>query len=447
MTLPPALAVLLLPLAVGLLVVGMWLVRLAGRRYGWSAEIQRKAVHVATGLFAISLPWLLPEAWLVYGLLALAVAVMAVLRIPSIATAGAGAALHGVERKSWGDFMLVAAVATLYFFSGQAAEPVLYVLPLAVLTLSDAAAALAGSSYGRMRYTIEEGQKSIEGSVIFFMVTWILAMVALLLLSDVPRANVVLLSLITASFGTVVEADSWRGFDNYFVPVGVLFLLAVHMESAPWVLLLLALGFLAAFTLLRVYGGALLDISVHTARAYTAALFMIGAVVAPVNIILPASTLVAQAYARRHNPSNARHPDLDMLAMLAVVSFVAFFGGLALDSTAISFYALICAGIIAQLLVLAVAGRPVWVLVGTAAIVLIGLSAIVSGVIAFNPEISRWHGPILPFIVISLLVCALAALLLPAFYRSSRHAKVAIVAALVPLASYLYLHFRQGGVS
>ena len=56
------------------------------------------------------------------------------------------------------------------------------------------------------------------------MVTWILAMVALLLLSDVPCANVVLLSLITASFATVVEADSWRGFDNYFVPVGVLFL-------------------------------------------------------------------------------------------------------------------------------------------------------------------------------------------------------------------------------
>ena len=55
-----------------------------------------------------------------------------------------------------------AAIATLYFFSGQAAEPVLYVLPLAVLTLSDAAAALAGSSYGRMRYTIEEGQKSIK---------------------------------------------------------------------------------------------------------------------------------------------------------------------------------------------------------------------------------------------------------------------------------------------
>ena len=375
-------------------------------------------------------------------------AVMAVLRIPSIATAGAGAALHGVERKSWGDFMLVAAVATLYFFSGQAAEPVLYVLPLAVLTLSDAAAALAGSSYGRMRYTIEEGQKSIEGSVIFFMVTWILAMVALLLCCrTVPRANVVLLSLITASFATVVEADSWRGFDNYFVPVGVLFLLAVHMESAPWVLLLLALGFLAAFTLLRVYGGALLGISVHTARAYTAALFMIGAVVTPINIILPASTLVAQAYARRHNPSNAGHPDLDMLAMLAVVSFVAFFGGLALDSTAISFYALICAGIIMQLLVLAVAGRPMWVRVGAAAILLIGLSAIVSGVIAFNPEVSRWHGPILPFIVISLLVSALAALLLPAFYRDSRHAKVAIVAALVPLASYLYLHFRQGGVS
>ncbi len=443
--LDPTFAVLLLPLAIGSLVFVMWMVRLTARRHGWSAEIQRKAVHVATGLFAMSLPWLLPEAWLVYGLLLLAVIVMGVLRIPAVARGGAGAALHGIERRSWGDFMLVAAVGTLYFFSGQGAVPVLYILPLAVLTLSDAAAALAGTSYGRLRYTIEDGQKSLEGSAIFFLVTWILAMALLLLLSDVPRANVVLLSLITAAFATVIEADSWRGFDNYFVPVGVLFLVDVHMYSQPWVLLLLALGFLAVFTLLRVYGGALLGISEHTARAYTAALFMIGAVVTPPNIVLPASTLAAQTFARRNNPSGARHPDLDMLAMLAVVSFVALIGGLAMSRTAISFYGLICAGIVVQLVLLACATRRKREKLAIGVALIAVLTIVVSGVIALNPPGSRWHGPILPVIGASLAVSALASFVWPAFYREHRHAKVGAVAVLVPFASYLFLHFGQGG--
>lgn len=444
MTLTPVIAALLLPLAAGLLVVGMWLVRWLAGRYGWSSEIQRKAVHVATGLFAMVLPWLLPQPWQVYGLLVLALIVMAILRIPAFARGGAGAALHGVERRSWGDFMLIAAVGTLYFFSRGGAVPILYVLPLAVLTLSDAAAALTGSSYGRMRYTIEDGQKSIEGSTIFFLVTWILAMVALLLLSDVTRTNVVLLSLIVAAFATVIEADSWRGFDNYFVPVGVLILVDVHMYSPPWVLLLLVLGFLAAFTLLRVYGGSLLGISVHTARAYTAALFMIGAVVTPPNIVLPATALATQTFARRANPDDARHPDLDMLALIAVVSFVALFGGLALGRTAISFYAMICAAMVVQLGMLACAARPASQRVAIAIVLAVVVTTSVSGLIALNPPVSHWHGPMLPIIAAAVAVPAVTSLVWTAFYRKHRHAKVGAIASLVPLASYLFLHFTRG---
>ncbi|MCP4317894.1 MAG: hypothetical protein GY789_18195 [Hyphomicrobiales bacterium] len=445
MNLHPVIMAALVPISIGILVAGMWLVRIVARRYDLSAEVQRKAVHIATGLYAMSLPWLLPQAWLVYSLLALAIIVMCVLRLPAISKGNVGAALHGVERTSWGDLMLVAAVGTLYFFSDQGNVPVLYILPLAVLTLADAAAALAGSSYGRMRYTVEDGQKSIEGSAIFFMVTWILAMISLLLLSDIPRVNVVLLSVMTAAFATLVEADSWRGFDNYFVPVGVLFLVAVHMDSEPTTLLLLALGFFAVLCLLNVYGRALLGLADHTARAYTAALFMIGAVVTPQNIILPAATLLAQTFARKKYPSAARHPDLDMLALLATVSFVALIGGLALGRTAISFYGTICAGMVAQLVMLALAPRARGLRIVLAVPVIAVLAVVVSGVIALNPDDSRWHGPLLPVIVLSLFVASMASILWPAFYHDNRPAKVGIIAALVPVASYFFYFVTLGG--
>lgn len=444
MTLHPVLMAALVPVSVALLVAVMWIVRQVARRYELSAEVQRKAVHVATGLYAMSLPWLLPEAWLVYSLLALAVIVMCVLRLPSVATGGVGAALHGVERASWGDLMLVAAVGTLYFFSGQGTVPVLYILPLAVLTLADAAAALAGSSYGRLRYTVEEGQKSLEGSTIFFLITWILAMVGLLLLSDVPRVNVVLLSLMAAAFATVVEADSWRGFDNYFVPVGVLFLLAVHMDSSPLVLSLLALGFFAVLCLMNVYGRALLGLSGHSARAYTAGLFMIGTVVTPPNIVLPAAMLCTQPFARDRYPGSAQYPDLDVLGILATISFVALVGGLAFDRTAISFYGTVCAGMIVQFVMLALAPRARGFRIVVAVLLIAALTAIVSAVIALNPADTRWHGPLVPIVVASLIVPAVISIIWPAIYYENRAAKVGIVAALVPFVVYMFMVFSGG---
>lgn len=439
------LPMLLLPASVGVLLAGIWLIGRIGARYGWSAELQRKAVHVATGLFAMALPWLLPNAVFFYALLAVAILVMGVLRLPQIAKGDVGKALHGVERKSWGDVMLVAAIGTLYFFSDGAAMPVLYLLPLAVLTLSDAAAAVAGSSYGRVHYTIEDGQKSLEGSAIFFLVTLILAMVCLLLLSDVSRGGVILLALITAAFATVVEADSWRGFDNYFVPVGVLLLLNVHMDSAPWLLGLLVLGFLAVFSLINAYGGALLGLSRHTARAYTAGLFMIGAVTALPNMVMPALALVAQTFARKNNPSIARHPDLDMLAMIAVLSFVAFIGGAALGRSAISFYAIACAAITVQCALLAFANRALWQrLIGgvvLAAALVIGASLIIT----LNPPASLWHGPLVPLVLVSILLPAIISGLWPALYQKTRYAKIGIIAGLIPLGTYLFLFTTQEG--
>lgn len=440
------LPMLFLPASVCVLIVGIWLIGRIDTKYGWSAELQRKAVHVATGLFAMALPWLLPNTLFFYALLALAILVMCVLRLPQIAQGDIGKALHGVERKSWGDVMLVAAIGTLYFFSGQASTPVLYLLPLAVLTLSDAAAAVAGSSYGRLHYTIEDGQKSLEGSAIFFLVTLILAMVCLLVLSDVSRGGVILLALITAVFATVVEADSWRGFDNYFVPVGVLLLLNVHIDSAPWLLGMLALGFLAVFSLINAYGGAILGLSRHTARAYTAGLFMIGAVTALPNMVMPALALIAQTFARKNNPSDARHPDLDMLAMIAVLSFAALITGEALGRTAISFYAIACAAITVQCALLALANRALWQRLSGGAVLAAALVVSVALLISLNPLSAQWHGPLVPIILASVCVPAALSALWPRMYQSARYAKIGIIASLIPLGAYLFLFSLQGGL-
>ena len=47
-----------------------------------SAEVQRKLVHISTGLYALTLPWLFTDRWPVFMLVGLTLIVMAVLRIP-----------------------------------------------------------------------------------------------------------------------------------------------------------------------------------------------------------------------------------------------------------------------------------------------------------------------------------------------------------------------------
>ena len=115
-------------------------VRWLGARYGWSPELQRKAVHVATGLTALIFPLMFSSPWPVVLLMGFAICIMLTLRHPHFARKSIGASLHGVDRVSYGEILFAAAVAFTFFRSSE--ETILYILPILVLTLSDAAAAL-----------------------------------------------------------------------------------------------------------------------------------------------------------------------------------------------------------------------------------------------------------------------------------------------------------------
>ena len=138
-------------LILGLLGVMAGLSHIA-RKHAWHPEVARKIVHVAASGIAIPLPWVFPDAWPVWLLLGLSLAAMLAMRTPLLA--GPGRALHSVERRSWGDVLLVISVGLVLLL--HRGEPVLYILPLLVLALGDAAAALTGSTYGRTFYLTED---------------------------------------------------------------------------------------------------------------------------------------------------------------------------------------------------------------------------------------------------------------------------------------------------
>lgn len=411
----------------------MALVRLAAARSGLSPEVQRKIVHVAVGLTALSFPWLFSGPGPVFALMAVAIAVMLLLRRRQI-----GSVLHSVERPSYGEIYMALVIALLFFRSQD--DPLLYVLPMLVITLSDTASALVGTTYGRLRFPVEDGHKSVEGVVAFFMVTMIVSMCVLLLMSDAGRLNVIMLALMIAVFGALVEADSWRGLDNLFVPAGAHLLLARHLETSPELLVLLALLFSAVVFIALRYAH-LIGLTRHAARAYTILVFLILSVVTPINAALPVVAILAHLAARQMNPCRSRRPDLDLLAASTGVALVWLLVGEGAGLTAINMFNATFAGVAIAFALLAAIGpgaaRSRMLAVGAALLFAAVVAWIGIGVAWMNPPGTRWYGEPWPPVLATLALVAVPTLLWPRWFAAYRSPKVFAVAGAAPATFFL----------
>lgn len=420
----------LIALSIGLLLSVMTAVRLAARQLDLSAELQRKIVHVATGFYALTLPVVFTDRWPVLLLVALSVSVMLILRLPAVTATGLGSALHAVNRKSYGEIYLALAVGFLFFRSQE--NPVLFVLPVLILTISDAAAALVGTSYGRRLFAVEAGTKSIEGVAVFFVVAWLLSMIVLTLAGNAPGASIVVLSLLVAAFSALVEAQSWKGLDNLFVPIGVHLFLDSHLTTPPTELILFALAFVATIASILAFA-PVFRLEHHAARSYTVLIFLVCSVTEPFNAVLPVAAILAHIWARLARPSRSEYPDLDLLAVSTGVALVWLFAGEYFDRTAINLFNLTFAAAAASFAALALRDWYRLLCIPVA----IALGAAVFAITGLNPAPAHWHGPLWPWVAGALTLSLGAPLLRPDQFDRARSVRVFTGAMVVPVALFL----------
>ncbi|MGO9392976.1 diacylglycerol/polyprenol kinase family protein [Rhodoblastus sp.] len=422
------LQILLVAVAVEGLLVFIAAVRALGAKLDWSAEVRRKCVHIATGCFAMALPLIFHERWPVVLLVLASIATMLWMRLPSQRSSGLGSTLHSVERKSWGDVLLALAIGFLFLRSSG--SPVLYVLPLAVITLSDSAAALAGTIYGRAIFRVEKGVKSFEGVAVFFFVTWLVSIIILLLLTDVERPNVILLGLAVAAFGALVEADSWNGLDNVFVPIGIYIFLRGHLAGGALDIFMLAAAFLAtavAFSRL----GPRFGVTGHAARGHAIVVFILASFSGWLAACLPVVALFAHLFAREKRPCRSAYPDLDMLATFVGLACAWLFVGETVGPSALHFFMLTYAGAILVYVALAMGCEPL-----VSALLTVALLALYALVMEATVPASRWHGPLTSAAFVSLAVCGFAVCWRPRLFDRWRAPRVALVSSIVPTFAY-----------
>ena len=182
-------------------------------------EISRKSVHFLGGITALLFPYIIKSHWTV---LALAVSFAFIIIVTK--KKGILRSVHGIERISLGSIWFPISIY-LVFLLGHT-KPVIYFTSILVMTISDALAALVGEKYGTIKFDVEGNIKSLEGSTIFFFVTFLCVHLSLLLMTQIGRLQSVLIALVIAILVTGFEAISLSGSDNLFVPLGTYYILA-----------------------------------------------------------------------------------------------------------------------------------------------------------------------------------------------------------------------------
>ncbi|MFZ2753088.1 MAG: hypothetical protein WAZ48_06530 [Lysobacteraceae bacterium] len=179
-------------------------------RFGASAEVSRKSVHVSTCLLIAAFPLFGIGNRELMLIAAGSFVALALLRGTVLMRS-----IMAVERQSYGDLLLPLSVVAI------TAIGVPYPAFLAayfVLGISDTLASLIGHAYGRRRYTTFGHAKSYAGSVAFF-VSGLAILISAALFTGLPPIAALLTAVAVSALLTLVEAFSHKGVDNFFVPL------------------------------------------------------------------------------------------------------------------------------------------------------------------------------------------------------------------------------------
>lgn len=189
-------------------------------------ETTRKLLHTGSGLLTLPFPFLFHEVWPVVLLTGASAFVVASARFVPAVRARFGGVTGGVGRTTFGEIYFPLAVALLFLLT-LGGDPLLFVIPLLVLSLADTAGAVVGTRYGRTR---SSGGKSVEGSMAFAIVAFVCILVPLLASSTAGRVEAVLVAATVALLVMLLEGSASRGLDNLVVPLASYLLLRGFLE-------------------------------------------------------------------------------------------------------------------------------------------------------------------------------------------------------------------------
>jgi len=215
-----------------------------------AVEKTRKMVHLLSGFVCLFFGFLFQSHWTIL-LLGFSFSLIMILSkkynlLNSI---------HGVSRQSQGGIYFPFAVWLTFLICEKTQHMEFYFIGILVLSLADSFAALAGKAYGRIKIRVEDDQKTLLGSIVFFITAFACILVSMFVLTDLPKYETLLASLYVAILVTVFEFLALQGSDNVFIPLGtVAVLLKITekpLEEMFYQIVLIFAIFIVTYVILR----------------------------------------------------------------------------------------------------------------------------------------------------------------------------------------------------
>jgi uncharacterized protein (TIGR00297 family) len=216
-------------------------------RMGWSAEVNRKLVHILTGILVFFTPFFFhsdsPLIWM-----AIIFIIVNYIGVRSGKLKG----MHGTDRLSYGTVFYPLTFLFLVITSWQN-DKVILMLSMLILALSDAGAAIMGENLKRPHeYRLGRDKKSLEGSSVMFLSSFLLIFLLLPLIDhidgyDISFSTAAWVGLIVAVIATVMEALSSSGSDNLSAPLGSAFILNFMLKHSTQENVQFTIGLCLAF--------------------------------------------------------------------------------------------------------------------------------------------------------------------------------------------------------
>lgn len=183
-----------------------------------SFEISRKTAHFLAGIAALSFPYIFQSHITIFILSFLFIIFITVTKLKKALNS-----IHGVKRISFGSYLYPVSIYITFLLAAD--NPPFYFISILVLAVSDAAAALIGERYGTIKFDMGGNVKTLEGTISFFLVSFLCVQIPMLVLTDINELSVIIVSITIALVVTGLELISLAGTDNIFIPLGTYYLL------------------------------------------------------------------------------------------------------------------------------------------------------------------------------------------------------------------------------
>jgi dolichol kinase len=180
---------------------------------GYPVEFTRKFIHIGVGMWAYGTVLLFERR---------ALAIIPPLSFVVINAfsywRGTFGAMETGEKGQLGTIYFPISFALIIWLLWD--RPPLLVASLMPMTWGDALAAVLGRRIGRRHYTVAGSTRSLEGSMVFFLVSWIATLAPLALLGPASSQTSIVVgaAAATALGATAIEGASPWGIDNLTVP-------------------------------------------------------------------------------------------------------------------------------------------------------------------------------------------------------------------------------------